>query len=395
MINRVRVAFFTDSFHDVNGVAHTSRQLEAFARRRELPILSIHAGHPTSEAVEGNCHSLELGRSRSRVPLDDGLAFDPWVFRYWQRIAKAFDSFQPNVIHITGPGDMGILGALFAWRKQLPLVASWHTNLHEYAARRWPINTMRKPVQDLSWTALMQFYKLARVCLAPNEELRELVHRHTHRPTYLMERGINTELFSPAKRRRTDSTVVLGYVGRLRPEKNVRLFARVEKALFAAGLTNFRFLVVGDGSDRAWLRENLRQADLPGVKRGEELAAAYASMDLFLFPSWTDTYGNVIAEALASGVPAIVTTGGGPKFLVQDGITGGIADSEEKFIETVVELVRSPGRISQMRDASRRWAMGRSWDGVFEKVWKCYEEALQQAETSQTIQMHRVSTVVE
>lgn len=372
----VRAAFFTDSFHDVNGVAHTSRQLELFARRRSRPILSVHAGPATSESVDGNCHTLELLRSRSRVPLDDELAFDPWIIRYWPRVLKAFDQFHPNVVHITGPGDIGILGALLAWRKNIPLVASWHTNLHEYAARRWPMEALRGPVQDISWTVLMQFYKLARVCLAPNEELRSLVERHTHHPTYLMERGVDNELFSPARRHRNDGAVVLGYVGRLRPEKNVQLLPLVEQALLKAGVTNFRFLILGDGSQRESLREKMHHAELPGVRRGEELANAYASMDLFLFPSWTDTYGNVVAEALASGVPAIVTAGGGPKFLVQDGVTGAVAESEDQFVAKTIELVRNPARIEAMRAAARQWAMDRSWDRVFENVWDCYERAL-------------------
>jgi glycosyltransferase involved in cell wall biosynthesis len=168
---------------------------------------------------------------------------------------------------------------------------------------------------------------------------------------------------------------VLGYVGRLRPEKNVRALQQVEAALIAAGLTNYRFLIVGDGSEREWLQQNLRRADFAGVRKGEELAAAYADMDLFLFPSWTDTYGNVVAEALASAVPAVVTTGGGPKFLVRDGVTGVSAGSDEAFAQRVVDLVRSPERIDPMRLAAREWALGKSWDAVFEKVWLCYEQA--------------------
>jgi phosphatidylinositol alpha 1,6-mannosyltransferase len=371
----VRVAFFTDSFHDVNGVAHTSRQLEAFARRREYPILSVHAGHPTQESIQGSVHSVELGRSRNRVPLDDGLAFDPWFLRYLGRCLTAVAKFKPNVVHITGPGDIGILGALVAWRRAIPLVASWHTNLHEYAGRRWFFDAGRDRVQDLSWTALMQFYKLAKVCLAPNEELRSMVETHTHRPTFLMERGIDTQLFAPARRTRSTGEVVLGYVGRLRPEKNVIALRQVELALKAAGVTNYRFLVVGDGSQREWLRQNLERADFTGVLKGEALAEAYANMDLFLFPSWTDTYGNVIAEALASGVPAIVTTGGGPKFLVRDGVTGLVAPSDEEFARRAADLAANRERIAPMRQSSRDWAVGRSWDSVFEKVWLCYEQA--------------------
>lgn len=372
----VRVAFFTDSFHDVNGVAHTSRQLEQFARRRGYPILSVHAGPRTAEWVEGSCHTVEFGRSRSRIPLDEGLAFDPWFFRFWHRGVKAISRFRPDVIHVTGPGDVGALGALLAWRKRIPLVASWHTNLHEYAATRFPLKFARPFIEARSLDALMFFYGAAKVCLAPNEELRSLIERRTRRPTYLMERGIDTVAFSPEHRApRADAEVVLGYAGRLRPEKNVRLLAAVERALEAAGLSNYRFKIVGDGSEREWLQANLKRAEFTGVLRGEALARAYASMDLFLFPSWTDTYGNVIAEALASGVPAVVTAGGGPKFLVQDGVTGAVGRTEEDFARRTVELVKDPARIAAMRAPARQWALGRTWDAVFERVWRAYEMA--------------------
>ena len=371
MSQHPRVAFFTDSFHDVNGVAHTSRQLDQFARRTGRPLLSIHAG-PKTRWVDD---TLELERSDARILLDDGLAFDPLLMRHLPLVERAVREFRPEVIHITGPGDLGWLGLIAHWRFGIPVVASWHTNLHEYAARRCPVQAIARPVQDLCWQSLMLFYRLAERCLAPNEELRSLIEAEAQRPTALMERGIDTELFTPARRHRSDDAIVLGYVGRLRPEKNVQLLAQVEQALQAAGLTNYRFLIVGDGSQREWLQQHLRQAELPGVLKGGPLADAYASMDLFLFPSTTDTYGNVIAEALASGVPALVTSSGGPKFLVRDGVTGFVADTEAAFAQRAVEFVAGRHPLAPLRAAARPWAEGRTWDAVFEGVWECYRAA--------------------
>ncbi len=139
-----------------------------------------------------------------------------------------------------------------------------------------------------------------------------------------MSRGIDTELFSPeyaspAHQTRLDRDFVIGYVGRLSPEKNVRLLAEIEQSLIRAGMSKYRFLIVGNGSEHGWLSSVMERATLPGVLRGEDLARAYASMDAFVFPSATDTFGNVVLEAMASGVPAIVTREGGPKYLVQPG----------------------------------------------------------------------------
>ena len=158
-----------------------------------------------------------------------------------------------------------------------------------------------------------------------------MLERATKRPCNLMPRGVDSVLFHPLKRARCDEdrNFVLGYVGRLSVEKNVALLAQVQRELEAAGRQHFRFLIVGHGAEEAWLREHLPRAEFAGVLKGEALAAAYANMDLFVFPSHTDTFGNVVLEALSSGVPAIVTPDGGPCSIIRDGVTGRIAPDGE------------------------------------------------------------------
>lgn len=366
----VRVAFFTDSFHEINGVAHTSRQLDVYARRNGLPMLSVHAGPETRFSTDGVHQTLELRRSSLRIPLDEGLSFDLLLARHWSRVRRAVERFKPDVIHITGPSDLGIMGASISHKLKIPVVGSWHTNLHEYAGTRiarWA----EGPALDI----LSLYYRIPKQLLAPNEELRALLESRTQRPCGLMLRGVDCDLFSPERRARTDGDFVIGYVGRLRPEKNVRLLARVDQVLRQAGCTNYRFLIVGDGSERSWLSALLPNSNFPGVLKGEALAEAYASMDLFAFPSETDTYGNVVAEALASGVPCTVTDKGGPKFLVGHGQTGFITTSPESFAEQVAGAVKGRDRLIPMRKAARDWALERSWDSVFAKVWAAYGRA--------------------
>ena len=192
-----------------------------------------------------------------------------------------------------------------------------------------------------------------------------------------MPRGVDAELFSPAKRRRgaAGKETVLGFVGRLSIEKNVGLLVKVQKELERMGLENFRFRIVGHGGDEVWLREQLPDAEFTGVLRGEELAAAYAGMDVFVFPSHTDTFGNVVLEALASGVPAIVTPDGGPCTIVRDGVTGRIVPDAE-FTEAVMEILSDPAQHERMRQAARAYALTASWDSVFEGVYAGYESIL-------------------
>jgi len=168
----------------------------------------------------------------------------------------------------------------------------------------------------------------------------------------------------------------LGFVGRVTPEKGVRLLASVERALEAAGIENFRILIVGDGSEMGWLKSHLKHGDFAGVLRGHALAQAYANMDIFVFPSRTDTFGNVIQEAAASGVPSVVTDEGGPKNLVNPRITGSIAHSDDEFVASVVELASDNARRQRMGLAAREKVANCSWDAAFEMTYRAYRHCL-------------------
>lgn len=381
-----RVAYFPDSFHEVNGVAHTSRHFEAFARRRNLPFLCVRAGDRAQAlTTDGNVWTLELPRGFLSFALEKDLRFDPAFLRHVPFIEDVLARFKPDLIHITGPSEVGMLGAGLANELKLPLAASWHTNVHEYAARRseWLLRLLPQrqsaatgqTIEDLALAAAARFYSIAQVLFAPNPGLCSTLEAATGRPCHLMPRGVDAELFHPAKRTRisSDSTRVLGYVGRLSVEKNIAGLVDVQSRLQQMGLNDFRFLIVGHGGDEAWLRERLNHAEFTGVLRGEALAAAYANMDLFVFPSHTDTFGNVVLEALASGVPAVVTPDGGPRTIVRDHVTGRIVPDEE-FAAAVAGILGDRTTHMAMREAARAYALTASWDSVFEGVYAVYEQ---------------------
>jgi glycosyltransferase involved in cell wall biosynthesis len=383
-----RVAYFPDSFHEINGVAHTSRHFEAFARRRNLPFLCVRAGdRPQALIEDGPVWTLELSRGFLSFALEKDLRYDPAFLRHIPLIGEVLERFKPDLIHITGPSEVGMLGAGLAHHLDVPLAASWHTNVHEYLARRsgWFLNFLPErqsaaagqKIEDLTMAAAAKFYSVAQVLFAPNPELCALLERTTGRPCHLMPRGVDAQLFHPDKRKRDpeDHAFVLGFVGRLSVEKNIALLVQVQNELEQKGHTNFRFLIVGHGGEADWLRERLPRAEFPGVLRGEELAAAYASMDLFVFPSHTDTFGNVVLEALASGVPAIVTPDGGPCTIIREGETGRIVP-DEGFAAAVAEVLADPEKHADLRKAARAYALTASWDSVFEGVYQGYESIL-------------------
>ncbi len=204
-----RVAYFPDSFHEINGVAHTSRHFEDFARRHNLPFLCVRAGDRAQAVVEdGSVWSLELPRGFLSFALEKDLRFDPAYLRHMPLIGEVLDRFQPDLIHITGPSEVGMLGAGLAHHLELPLAASWHTNVHEYLARRsnWFLRLLPQrqsastgqKIEDLAMAAASIFYSGARVLFAPNPDLCARLQLTTGRPCHLMPRGVDAELFHPA-----------------------------------------------------------------------------------------------------------------------------------------------------------------------------------------------------
>ena len=353
-----------------------------FAKGRQLPLLCVNAGRRTQWNRDGALTQLELTRGRCALRLDDDLCSDLLWWRHYWDVRKAVRDFAPDVIHVTGPGDLGQLGVYVAHKLQIPLVASWHTNVHQYAAERfgrWFPVVQPQQIEAFTLKLALRFYQLARVLLAPNEELRELLQTGTGKPTFLMQRGIETETFSPAHRLRLDTRLKLGYVGRLRPEKNLRVLARVEEALWQSGISDYQFVIIGSGSEQEWLNHHLQRVVFTGKLTGQSLARAYANFDLFVFPSQTDAFGNVVLEALASGVPAVVMAGGGPKFIVEPEKSGFVAQNEAEFASLVVRVAHAlanPERKQKLREAARARALLYLWPRVFEQLYEAYDICL-------------------
>ena len=383
---QLKVAFFPDTYLEVDGVANTARQFEAYARRHDLPLTLVYGGYQDKIVSDGNFTLVERKRSRVAFGVDKKHDFDLLFLRHSGDIAELLRRAKPDIIHITGPSDVGILGVLLAHQLRIPLVASWHTNLHQYAEQRAMAllhflpagmrDSLGPRIRDWSFHAIARYYRIPRVLLAPNRELEELLAQHTAKRCFPMGRGVDTTLFDPRRRHRSSETFTLGYVGRLTVEKSVELLWDLEKLLQGAGLSDFRMLIVGQGSSEPWLRERLKTAEFAGVLHGEELATAYANMDVFVFPSQTDTFGNVVLEALASGVPAVVSNCGGPQFIVREGQTGFVARGLADFAESIRKLHGDRQLLERMRIAARQQVLSCSWDSIFDGVYQAYEEAL-------------------
>ena len=387
----LRVAFFPCVYHEVDGVAQTARHFEAFAKRHDAPFFMVHAGPHDEVVTTGPVTRVQLQRSPVKFPLDRAHDYDLLFLRHFRKLETMLREFRPDVVQITGPSDSGTLGAYVAWKMKIPLAASWQTNLHQYARRRMTAAVSFLPptiagkladlAERLSFRASARFYHIPRLLFAPNQEMIRVLEAATGKPCYLMSHAVDTAVFRPELRDRkdgdrNDGLFRIGYVGRLTAEKSVRTLARLEQVLLEKGYRNFHFVIVGEGGEQEWLRNNMRQAEFTGVLTGPELWRTFANFDVLAFPSETDTFGLVVLEAFASGVPAVVTDRGGPQFTVRQGSSGFVAHGLDEFAGYVSKLMDEPALLSSMRAAAREQALETSWDRIFEGMYEAYERCL-------------------
>ncbi len=254
-----RVAFFPDAFHEVDGVAVVARNFVAYARDSNIPLLIVHAGPHDQVVHEGSVIRMELRRSPIKFPLDRNHEFDLILLRRYRKVAAQLEEFSPDLIQITGPSDIGILGAMCAHKIQIPLSAFWQTNLPQYAGLRVAqavkflpkraVGSVSRAVQQWSHRATTRFYQIPRILFAPNPEIVQRLAEDTGKPCFPMGHGVDTHRFSPEFRDSQGAPFTIGYVGRLTAEKNVRWLARLEQALLGNGLARFQ-----DSDCRSWRR---------------------------------------------------------------------------------------------------------------------------------------------
>ncbi|WP_425482035.1 glycosyltransferase [Cytobacillus depressus] len=202
----------------------------------------------------------------------------------------------------------------------------------------------------------------------------------------MWSRGVDCELFHPfydklvvRKKYQIRKKYILIYVGRLAPEKDVHTLLEIAKALPSHINENLQWLIVGDGPSRDQLQnEALENMKFTGFLQGKELAEIYAAADLFVFPSPTETFDNVVLESLASGTPVIGANSGGVKCMIQEGITGRLCPPGNipQFTQAIVELLYNHSLRSQMGAEGRKYALTQRWDTIFEQLLQSYSSVI-------------------
>ena len=372
--NRKR-AWFTDTLDDVNGVATTIRKMTAAgaATGKELVVVASRSDLQLSDIPIKNFPPIgefELPEYELQK-----LSFPPvlQMLDYIQR--ERFTE-----IIISTPGPVGLTALLAAKMLNLQTSGIYHTDFPQYIR----ILTEDSFLESVAWGYMHWFYGQLDTVFVNSEEYRQSWIKRGFDPAKLkiLPRGLDTELFHPARRDSaffekfgaSNGEVRLLYVGRISREKDLDLLAGAYRRLRKEGLP-VQLFVVGHGPYSEALAKSLPEAFFTGYLSGTELATAYASADIFVFPSTTDTFGNVILEAQASGLPVVVSDSGGPKELVADKANGLITRSHdvEDFTRAIRALVADRALRERMASSARDSVTDRSWPRAFSKFWAATE----------------------
>lgn len=370
------VAHFTDTFYEVNGVALTLQQhiQTAVKTGKKLTVITCDAEkHPLIPGVQ---NFTPVGVYDLPVYQELKLFYPPFLEMLNYCYEQKFTS-----IHSATPGPIGLAALAIARILKLPISGTYHTSLPQYAKYL----TGDGNIEDFMWHYVLWYYDQMNSIFVPSLSTGKELEDKGINPAKirLFPRGIDIERFHPSKRNDLlderyglRGRTKLLYVGRVSKEKNLQLLVRAFRALIAV-MDNVSLVVVGDGPYMPEMQQDLRDtpAVFTGYLQGDELAGTYASCDLFVFPSTTDTFGNVVLEAQASGLPVIVTDCGGPQENLIPGETGVVipSDDADALLSAILALTRQPAVVQKMAAEARRYMEERTFEKAFERTWQIYE----------------------
>jgi phosphatidylinositol alpha 1,6-mannosyltransferase len=366
----MRVAIITESFPpDVNGVAHTVlRVAELLTSHGHHPIVIAPRPRGGTKEEQGPFPVVHV----PAVPLPGYPGFRLGLPS--RQVRAALLRHRAEVVHLASPACLGAHGAAVARRLGLPVVAVYQTDLPSYA-RAYRLG---RAGEAFAWRWLRGIHNSAARTLAPSTVTATGLHGRGIENVWLWGRGVDTRRFDPAKRSLAiraklapGGELVAGYVGRLATEKRVELLAGI------TALDGVRLVIVGAGPADAMLRQHLPDATFLGELQGEELAAIYASLDVFVHSGPYETFGQTLQEAAASGLPVVAPAAGGPLDLVADGVSGYLVrpGDPDAFTAAVARLAADPVRAA-FGAAGRRRVLSRSWPALTEELTGHYAAVL-------------------
>ncbi len=378
MTGPLHVAVVTETYPpEVNGVAMTlGRMLQGLMARGHRVSLTRPRQHAQETPLASARHTTTLVRGLP-IPGYAGLKFGLPARRL---LLRQWHADRPDVVQVVTEGPLGASAIAAARELGVPVVSEFHTNFQAYS-RHYGFGWL----EGLVAAHLRRLHNRSRMTLVPSRQLGVDLLRRGYHGVRVVARGVDTELFNPSRRSAAlraawnvvDRDLVVAHVGRLAAEKNLPLVLSTFAAIRAHAPTA-RLLLVGDGPLRQQLGQQHPEHIFAGMRHGEDLAAHYASADLFLFPSVTETYGNVTLEALASGLPVVAYRMAAAAELIRHGDNGMLADpgAGDQFVRAALDLVTRPGALRRAAAAAPASVAALDWDRIHDQLVAALREAM-------------------
>ncbi len=380
------VAVVTETYPpEINGVAGTVARLVSGLCDRGRRVSLYHPGVHTATAGQRPGGPAIRHMPSLPIPGYRGLRFG---LPARARLARSWVADRPDLVHVATEGPLGATAVALARELELPVVSGFHTNFDRYAGH-YGLGALESLVDRyLRW-----LHNRCDCTLAPTEAMRAQLLARGYRRVAVLGRGVDTTAFHPRRRcealRRSWGIPERGlaclYVGRLAPEKNVELALDAARQI-AGRHAPARMIVVGDGPDRSRLMASHPQALFTGVLTGEELWRQYASADVFLFPSTSETFGNVVLEAMASRLAIVAFDHAAAAAHLRDGVSAALVapDDPAEFLRRARTVALDPWKLEAMRDAAMRAARGCDWTAVLGQLDDAYRLAVERPALGRT-----------
>ena len=363
---RLRIALVTETWPpEVNGVAMTLRRMvDGLIERGHSLQLVRPRQTPSDTALRGGVLDEVLSRSL-RLPRYEGLKLG---LPARARLIREWTVRRPDLVHVATEGPLGWTAVTAANKLRIPVTSDFHTNFDHYSSH-YGMAWLRQPVAAY----LRRFHNRTAITFVPTAALAAQLSARGYDRVEVISRGVDTQLYSPTRRddalRRSwglaPGALAVMCVGRIAPEKNLALVLRAFSEI-RRQRPEARLILVGDGPLRSALAREHPQVVFAGMRHGEDLAAHYASADLFLFPSQTETFGNVTLEAMASGLCVLAYDYAAASEVIRDLGNGGLATlgDADGFVERAVHLACADELRAQLGAAARSSAEGIDWERV-------------------------------
>ncbi|MBU6259338.1 MAG: glycosyltransferase family 1 protein [Burkholderiales bacterium] len=374
----LRIATVTETYPpEINGVAATAARVVEGLRERGHELQLIRPRQAGGEAASSSGPYSEVlmrGLPIPRYPqLKMGLPSKRALVQLWT-------AQRPDVVHIVTEGPLGWSALQAAAHLRLPVVSDFRTNFHAYS-RHYGVAWLRKPIMGY----LRKFHNRTACTMVPTEALRDELADAGFKRLRVVARGVDTRLFDPARRSEAlraswgakPGTLVALCVGRLAPEKNLGTVIAAAEAMRSLN-PDLKLVLVGDGPEQPALMQRFPAAVFAGVRRGTDLAAHYASADAFLFASVTETFGNVVPEAMASGLAVVAYDYAAAGQLIRSGDNGLLVpvDDADDFCRTAQRLAGDPVFVRGLGERARAKAAGMDWSQIVQQVETEYLDAM-------------------